>query len=111
MIHRAENIFYLALYEKDLPTPALEMFSSSEVHKISYWIPYGSQESYVNLEIHKRKGLIKTGVEGRKSKIHGERTTGKMLVKNLDESKEKTQITFNICIHFKKNKLVAGVRE
>lgn len=61
------------------------------------------------MEVHKSKKLVKAGVESRQRKIHGERTTDMMLVKNLDESKEKTQITFNMCVHLKKNKLVAGV--
>lgn len=84
MIHKAENNFYFPLMKK---TCQHLLWTCFQVQKLTKF-HIESQEYYANVEVH--KGLTNTGVEGRQRKIHGERTTGKVLVKNLDESKEKT---------------------
>ena len=84
IIHKAENNLYLPLIKK---TCQHLLWKCSHVQKFTKF-HIGSQQYYANVEVH--KGLTKTGVEGRQRKIYGERTTGKMLVKNLDASKEKT---------------------
>lgn len=102
VIHRAEYIYYLGHYRKGLTALATETFSSSEVHKISFCVRFEYQESISKLEVRKRKGLIKKGVEGRQGEIRGERQQLKCRLKNWHDSKEKTRFAFHICTHLER---------
>lgn len=73
-----QKIFTIWPMTESLTTAATEMFSSSEVHQMSHCIPFECRELIVKLEGHKRKGLKKIRVEGRRGKIYWERTAAKI---------------------------------